>query len=102
MKFLRRMAAALGHLRVGQQLFAAFSLLLVLTAVVGGVALFGLAQVDKQASALANKWLQGVGHLDHQRAAVGESLGGRIDRRRGGDHIVDQHDVRPPKTRPGV
>jgi methyl-accepting chemotaxis protein len=73
MKYLRRLVLAFGRLRVGQQLFAAFAILLLLTAVVGGVALVGLARVDAQANALAAKWLYGVGRLAEQRAAIGET-----------------------------
>ena len=44
-----------------------------LTALVGAVSLLGMAQVDEQALALSDKWLQGVGYLADQRAAITES-----------------------------
>jgi methyl-accepting chemotaxis protein len=64
---------ALDRLRVGQQLHAAFSLMLLLVALVGGVGLFSLSGVHVQTLALADKWLQGVGHLSTARAALVES-----------------------------
>jgi methyl-accepting chemotaxis protein len=73
MKLLTRSRDALGRMRVGRQLFAAFSMVLLLTGIVGGVAMNGLTSVDAEANALAKKWLQGVGHLTTARAAVLEA-----------------------------
>ena len=64
---------ALDRLSVGQQLYTAFGVLLVLTAVLGGVSLFGLNRVDGQAMTLADKWLVGVGELADARALVIEA-----------------------------
>jgi len=61
------------RLRVGQQLFGAFGIVLALTAVVGSVALDGMARNHVEAETLASKWLQGVGHLASARAAALES-----------------------------
>ena len=66
-------AAAFDRLRVSQQLFSAFAILLLLTLVLGGVAQHSLSRVDGQATELATKWLIGVGHLSDLRAAVGDS-----------------------------
>jgi methyl-accepting chemotaxis protein len=65
-----RLRERIGRMAVGHQLYAAFSLILVLTALVGVVALTGLARVDAQAAGLANKWLQGVGLLADIRVAM--------------------------------
>jgi len=73
MKILSSLGAALGRLRVGQQLFAAFFTVLALTAVIGVASLVGLRQVDREALALNAKWLQGVGHIAAMRAAAVES-----------------------------
>ena len=73
MKILSRMRDRVGQMAVGLQLGAAFAIVLVLTAVVGGVALNGLKRVDAQAEALAGKWLQGVGLLSETRVAVMEA-----------------------------
>jgi methyl-accepting chemotaxis protein len=85
MKILVRAGEAIGRMRVGHQLYAAFSIILVLTAVVGAVALFGLARVDAEATALAGKWLRGVGHLAHVRAAVVEAREFEVKHSRTGD-----------------
>jgi methyl-accepting chemotaxis protein len=73
MKSLSGAFGALGRLRVGQQLFGAFAVVLLLTAAVGGLGLYSLVRVDAQAEALASKWLKGVGLLAQTRAAVLES-----------------------------
>ncbi len=73
MKLVANTRALFSRLRVGQQLHAAFAVLLVLTASVGGLALYNLDQVHAQANDLADKWLQGVGQLAQTRAAVLEA-----------------------------
>ena len=73
MSFLIRLRDAAGRLRVGQQLYGAFAVLIALTAAIGGLALYGLARSDAEAGVLAGKWLQGVGHLAVARSAVLES-----------------------------
>ena len=73
MSLLSRTRESFSRLRVGQQLFGAFSIILVLTAVGGGFALDSLARVDAQVKVLAGKWLQGVGQLAVTRAAGLES-----------------------------
>ena len=72
-KLFHRAAAAFDRLRVSQQLFSAFAILLGLTLVLGGVAQHSLSRVDGQAVELADKWLIGVGHLSELRVAIGES-----------------------------
>jgi methyl-accepting chemotaxis protein len=73
MKLLSRLRGTLDRLSVGRQLSAAFAVVLVLTAVVGGVGLNGLSRVDAQADALASKWLLGVGLLADTRVALVDS-----------------------------
>ena len=73
MKFPVRFGAAFSRLRIGQQLFAAFAGVLVLCAAMGAVAVLGLQHVEREASALNAKWLQGVGHIAAMRMAVVES-----------------------------
>jgi methyl-accepting chemotaxis protein len=52
------------------QLLSAFAVVLVLTAAVGAVGLFGLHRVDRDAESLSGKWLPGVGHVASAKAAV--------------------------------
>jgi len=66
-------SGALGRLRVGQKLYGAFALVLLLTAAVSGLGLLSLTRVDAQTEALAHKWLKGVGHLASAKAAALES-----------------------------
>jgi methyl-accepting chemotaxis protein len=73
MKIVAKTTTLFSRLRVGQQLYAAFAVLLVLTALVGGLAIRNLNVVHSQVDDLAGKWLQGVGHLAVTRAAVLES-----------------------------
>ena len=70
MKIFSRLRGALGHMAVRHQLTAAFSIILLLTALVGGVAFTGLSRVNAQADALATKWLQGVGLLAELRVGL--------------------------------
>ena len=72
MKLLPRIRGAFGGMPIRGQLFAAFALVLLLTAVVGGFSLFSLARVNGQADALASKWLRGVGLLAEIRGAMVE------------------------------
>ncbi len=70
MKNLSRLRDTFGHMAVRTQLTAAFSIILLLTALVGGVAFNGLSRVNAQADALATKWLQGVGLLAELRVGL--------------------------------
>jgi methyl-accepting chemotaxis protein len=72
MKRLRVLMAVVGRMGVGQQLGAAFAIVLVLTAVLGVDALWALSRVDAQARELSAKWLTGVGHLTQSRVALAE------------------------------
>jgi len=85
MKFLSRMRDRLGRTAVGHQLGAAFAIVLVLTAVVGGVALHGLTDVNAQADALSGKWLKGVGVLADARMAFVESRENEVKHSRTAD-----------------
>jgi methyl-accepting chemotaxis protein len=60
-------------LRVGLQLRLSFSLVLLLTAALGGVSFLALSQVNQASSDLAVKWLPGVGHMAAARAAMLET-----------------------------
>src|SRR3972149_11992701 len=73
MSLRSRVLEAFGRLRVRQQLYGAFAIVLILTAVVGSTALDGMARTRVEAESLASKWLQGVGYLATTRAAVLES-----------------------------
>ncbi|MBC8056311.1 MAG: MCP four helix bundle domain-containing protein [Rhizobiales bacterium] len=55
------------------QLYAAFGLVLVLTAAVGAISLTSLARVDKQVHTMSDKWLRGVGLLAEMRGALIET-----------------------------
>ncbi len=73
MQTLSRLRQRLGDVSVAHQLYAAFAALLVFTVVVGAVSLFALQRVDREAQALATKWLQGVGQLNQARTALVEA-----------------------------
>ena len=73
MNLRSRTREVFSRLRVSQQLYGAFAIVLVITAVVGGMALDGMARTRVEADILASKWLQGVGYLATTRAAVLES-----------------------------
>ncbi len=72
MTYLYRLRDGFGRIPVRLQLFAAFTMMMLLTATVGGVALNGLSRVDAQADALAQKWLHGVGLVAELRLEVSE------------------------------
>ena len=55
---------------VQRQLFAAFGSLMLMMAALGGMAVWGLQHVDRQAESLSDKWLQGVGQLATARNAL--------------------------------
>jgi methyl-accepting chemotaxis protein len=65
-------SAAFARMGVAWQLGAAFALVLVLAAAVGGTALLALARVDQRAGQLEDKWLTGVGLLSELRSVVVE------------------------------
>jgi methyl-accepting chemotaxis protein len=85
MSLFNEARGVIGRLRVGQQLYGAFALVLLLTAAVGGLGLYSLARVDAQAQALAGKWLQGVGHLAAARTSVLESRDFEVKHSRAAD-----------------
>jgi methyl-accepting chemotaxis protein len=70
---LHGVRSALGRLSVGGQLSAAFGVVLLLTAAIGAVSLWGTWRIDANAEALNNKWLKGVGLLSQARAALVEA-----------------------------
>jgi methyl-accepting chemotaxis protein len=63
-------SGAVTRMSVGLQLGAAFGLLLLLAAAVGGTALLALARVDQRAAQLESKWLAGVGLSAELRGAL--------------------------------
>ncbi len=85
MRILNGLGAAFARLRIGQQLAVAFASVLVLAAAMGVAAVLGLAQVDREATALNHKWLQGVGHIAALRSAVVESRDFEMKHSRAGD-----------------
>jgi methyl-accepting chemotaxis protein len=62
--------SALERLGVGQQLYAAFGIVLLLALALGAVGLWGMQRIDTQADRLGQKWLAGVGQLSHARAVL--------------------------------
>jgi methyl-accepting chemotaxis protein len=73
MKMVARLGSVLHGMPVGRQLFAAFGVVLMLTAALGGMALLGLRSVDETSITLSEKWVKGVGDLSDARALVTES-----------------------------
>lgn len=70
MRFALHPGRWLSRRTVAQQLFGAFSVILLLTCALGASALIGLRSVDGEASALSSKWLRGVGDLGDARALL--------------------------------
>ncbi len=70
---------------VGTQLYGAFAAVLVLTALLGALALVSLQRVDVRAAALADKWLQGVDLLAQARLAIGDVRELEVKHSRTGD-----------------
>ncbi|KNZ31067.1 MAG: hypothetical protein AD742_19060 [Methylibium sp. NZG] len=85
MNIVAQAGALFGRLRVGQQLHAAFAVLLILTAALGGVALYKLSVLHMEVNVLSGKWLQGVGHLAQTRAAVLEARDAEVKHSRAAD-----------------
>ncbi|MDP1534485.1 MAG: methyl-accepting chemotaxis protein, partial [Rubrivivax sp.] len=73
MSLIHHLRERLDRMAVSSQLYGAFASLIVLTAVVGAVALTGVNRVDTEAHTLASKWLAGVGHLAEARTQSRES-----------------------------
>ena len=72
MKLLHPARTLLARMPVGRQLALAFAVLLVLTAALGTMSVWGLQRVNQQAATLADKWLSGVGHLAEARVDLSE------------------------------
>src|ERR1700712_425849 len=70
MKFIRSFLGVFSRMTVGRQLFTAFTMTLVLTAAVGGVAITSMARVEAETVSLSAKWLSGVGQLADLRVAL--------------------------------
>jgi methyl-accepting chemotaxis protein len=70
MRFIARLRSALGRMRLGRKLAAAFALVLLLTAGLGVAALNALVNVRGASNELADIWLPGVGHLAAARSAI--------------------------------
>ena len=73
MSFMNRLSSHLSGLSLGARLSSAFGLLLLLAALLGGVAMFSLSQVSAASSALATKSLPAAGHIAAARAAMLEA-----------------------------
>ncbi len=67
MNKLSKITAVFTRWGVGRQLVTAFTVLLLLTAVLGALSVWSLSRVDQRASEVAEKWLAGVGHLAEVR-----------------------------------
>ena len=85
MKFISRWLAAIGRMQIRAQLYAAFGLVLMLTAAVGAISLTGLSRVDQQVDTMSDKWLRGVGLLAEIRAALVETREFEVKHSRTGD-----------------
>jgi methyl-accepting chemotaxis protein len=72
-RVLQGALAALNSLSVGAQLSAAFGVVLLMTAVIGGGSLWATARIEHNAETLNDKWLKGVGLLSQLRASVIEA-----------------------------
>jgi methyl-accepting chemotaxis protein len=70
MKRYFRIPKAIADMRIGMQLTLAFAIVLCLTALSGGAAVFNLARVNQTSDQLAHKWLPLVGHASSARIAV--------------------------------
>ena len=70
---MKRALSRLTRLPIGRQLGLAFATLLLLSGLVGGIALDSLQRVQQQSDALAERWLKGVGHVAGIRAAMLEA-----------------------------
>jgi methyl-accepting chemotaxis protein len=70
MKRYFRIPKIVANLRIGMQLSLAFAVVLCLTALSGGAAVFNLARVNQTSDDLAHKWLPVVGHASSARIAV--------------------------------
>ncbi len=70
MKLLRGAHALMARLSIGARLAGAFSVVLLLTACLGIVALADLVRVNESSKLLAQKWMPGVGYLASARAAM--------------------------------
>ena len=70
MNLSEQLSNAWARSRIGTRLMAAFMLVLSMAALVGGVGLFSLYQVNTESALLADKWMPSAGHL----AAAREGL----------------------------
>jgi methyl-accepting chemotaxis protein len=84
-KKLQSVHSALARLTIGAQISLAFGAVLLLAASLGVVSVWSLTRLNASADELNVKWLQGVGHLAHARAAVVEAREFEIKHSRTGD-----------------
>jgi methyl-accepting chemotaxis protein len=73
---MNKLSALLGgftRMGVGRQLTLSFAVVLVLTALVGAISLWSMAEENDQAQELSTKWLAGVGHLTLARQSLIEA-----------------------------
>ena len=64
------LAGDFANLKLRTKLLAAFFLVLILTALMGGFAMLQLAQVNQVSSDLALKWMPSIGHTTSMRSAI--------------------------------
>ncbi len=70
MNLSEQLSNAWARSRIGTRLMAAFMLVLSMAALVGGVGLFSLYQVNLESALLADKWMPSAGHLSAAREGL--------------------------------
>ncbi len=73
MKPVQAVIRTMARWPVATQLYAGFGSVLCLMALMGGLSMWALHRVDRQAVNLAEKWMQSVGHLSEMRVAMNEA-----------------------------
>jgi methyl-accepting chemotaxis protein len=67
---LTNLNRAFAHMRLGAKLTLAFGVVLAFSAVIGGMSLWRLSEVNSASNTLGHHWLPAVGHANRIRAAV--------------------------------
>ena len=70
MKTLHSMSRWTAGFKIGTQLLVAFTLLIVLTAALGGYAILQMSKVKSASDALSSHWMPGIGHTTTIRASL--------------------------------
>jgi methyl-accepting chemotaxis protein len=85
MKTTLRLTAVLDRLTVAQRLFAAFAVMLTLSAALGATGILSLLKANEGADALAGKWMTGLGDLAQARTQVVELRANEVRHSKTGD-----------------